>query len=255
MSLTARCLIHSAPLPAAFLLPAKAFGDTLPAVVAVYPSGLVLPERDLRISIMFAAAPGASGVDAIRLRLANGAEVEGALLSDRLWSPDRRMLTLLFDPGRVKSGLLAHDAYGAPLSVGQSVVLFIESQRAHEWRVASGGCVRPNPANWRVNAPAAATLDPLHISLGGAIDYQSIAGIAVADEGGERLEGAAALSEGEASWSFAPSRPWRSGAYQIVVHPRLENPCGDEIGEGFEHPLGQGLGSNRIPSTLRFAVE
>ena len=147
MSLTARCLIHSAPLPAAFLLPAKAFGDTLPAVVAVYPSGLVLPERDLRISIMFAAAPGASGVDAIKLRLANGAEVEGALLSDWLWSPDLHALTLLFDPGRVKSGLLAHDVYGALLSVGQSVVLFVDGQSAHEWRVGSGGCVRPNPAN------------------------------------------------------------------------------------------------------------
>ena len=77
----------------------------------------------------------------------------------------------------------------------------------------------------------------------------------MAEAGGECIEGAAALGENEASWSFAPKRPWRRGTYQVVVHPRIENPCGDEIGEGFEHPVGEALGSNRVPSALRFAVE
>jgi hypothetical protein len=177
------------------------------------------------------------------------------LLSDRLWSPDRRTLTLLFDPGRVKSGLIAQDVHDAPLSAGQSVTLVVGGQRAHAWRVEAGGCVPPNPARWRIDPPAAATLNPLTVTLSGAIDRQSIALIAVADDGGERVAGAAELGEGESSWSFAPKRPWRRGAYQIVVHPRLENPCGDEIGEGFQHPAGEALGSNRVASTLRFAVE
>lgn len=152
MRLPSRSLIHSAPLLALLLLPAGAFADASPSVVAVYPSGRVLPERVLRLSIIFAAAPGAPGVDAIKLRLSNGAEVEGALLSDRLWSSDRRTLTLLFDPGRVKSGLIAHDVYGGPLSAGQNVALVVGGRRAHEWRVESGGCVPPNPAGriWRL---------------------------------------------------------------------------------------------------------
>ena len=78
--------------------------------------------------------------------------------------------------------------------------------------------------------------------------------IAVADAVGNRINGSVLLADGEQRWSFVPDAPWSRGTLQIVVHPRLETPCGDEPGEPFEHAAGQGLGSRRKASNRTFTI-
>ncbi|MGR5147958.1 hypothetical protein ACQKP8_15595 [Photobacterium alginatilyticum] len=43
-----------------------------------------------------------------------------------LWSTDSSRLTLLFDPGRVKTGLVAHNAMGRALIPGEDYQLVID---------------------------------------------------------------------------------------------------------------------------------
>lgn len=220
-------------------------------VIAVAPSGPTVPERLLRISVSFAAPVG--GLKAALFRR-NGHAIEGALLDQPLWSPDRRTATLLLDPGRVKTGLIAHETAGWALKPGEAVTLRIDGRAVHDWRIRPGGCVVPNPSDWVIAAPKAGTPDPLSLTFPGAIDAMSRGLIAVADGSGRRVRGVARLTDGERRWVFAPSARWAAGTWQVVVHPRLENPCGDEPGEAFEHEAGQGLRSERADLRRGFSI-
>lgn len=208
------------------------------AVVAVYPSGDAVPERLLRVSVRFAHAPPARVRDAVVLQDDAGRVVPDALLPDALWSPDGTLLTLLIRPGRVKTGLLAHDRAGFALVPGRVVALAVRGTVVKRWRVVAGGCAPLAPAVWRVHPPDAGTRALLVVRLPGALDVHAAALLAVADASGHRVAGRARLTDGERTWTFAPGRAWRGGAYTLRVHPRAETPCGDEPGDAFEHPAG-----------------
>jgi|GEM_PF-4488641 len=98
-------------------------GDSSSArVEEVYPSADELPENLLRFFIYFSAPMGSGGIhESFELLDGEGRPVPGVFLDSRyeLWSPDRRRLTLLLDPGRVKTGLKAHNRLGRALIVGE----------------------------------------------------------------------------------------------------------------------------------------
>ena len=64
----------------------------------------------------------------IRLRRASGAEVSEPFLEidEELWDPEGRRLTLLFDPGRIKRGLLSREEAGGALIPGERYSLIID---------------------------------------------------------------------------------------------------------------------------------
>ncbi len=238
---------------------ALAAAGPLPAVVAVAPSGDSVPERLLRLSLDFAAPADETELPPITLRASTadggGGVIEGALLDQPLWSPDRRTLTLLLDPGRVKTGLLRHDAAGWALRPGQRVALWVGDVAVHSWLVAAGGCTVPDPGAWSIAAPRAGTGAALVVGFPGPIEAQSRALIAVADAAGRRLAGQASLVRGEREWRFVPASPWPRGALRLLVHPRLESPCGDEVGEAFEHPAADPPPPRRPFASAWFSVD
>ncbi len=237
------------------VLAAGAHAASLPTVVSVTPSGPEISERLLRVSVTFGAPPLGAVLPGIELRGEAGTAVEGAFLQQELWSPDRRTLTLLLDPGRVKTGLFAHETAGWSLKAGTRATLFVGGAPARTWSVAAGGCVAPDPGAWRIEPPRAGTSDDLKLVFPDAIDGQSAGLIAVADDAGLRIAGEARLRSGEAVWAFTPRTAWRAGTARIVVHPRLENPCGDEVGEAFEHAQAAALGSKRTASSRAFQID
>ena len=210
-------------------------------VRGVYPSGAVIPERLLRISIRFARPPGGSVRDVVTLHTPDGgplgaARLTDALLPDALWSPDGTLLTLLFRPGRVKTGLRSHDQRGWALVPGETVTLAVAGHVVKRWRVATGGCGPLDPGAWvLLRAPRARTREPLLVRLAAPVDIHATDLIAIADARGARLAGRAHLTDGERTWRFSPGGAWQPGAYVLRVHPRAETPCGDEAGEAFEH--------------------
>jgi hypothetical protein len=214
-----------------------------------------VPERLLRLSVTFVTASQVDVLPQIALLRQDGSEIQGALLDQELWSPDHLTLTLLLDPGRVKTGLMAHNVAGWALRPGDRVRLQIAGKVKHQWTVTSGGCVVPDLQTWQIKAPQAGTDRPLTVIFTGPIDAQSRDLIAVANESGDRIKGKAQLINGENAWVFTPSVPWRREHLKLLVHPRLESPCGDEIGEAFEHAVGQGLGSQRAALSRWFNID
>ncbi len=253
--------------PWAWLLAGALVGQAAPpasaalsrtAVRGVYPSGDVVPERLLRISIRFARPPAASVRDAVALHTSDGdatgeARLSDALLPDALWSPDGTLLTLLFRPGRVKTGLQSHEQRGWALVPGETVTLAVAGRVVKRWRVASGGCAPLDPGAWELRAPRAHAREPLLVRLSAPIDVHAADLIAVADARGARLAGRARLADGERTWQFSPEGAWRPGAYVLRVHPRAETPCGDEAGEAFEHAAGTTATEDR-PLARAFVV-
>ena len=96
--------------------------------VYIYPTADLLPENLLRMYVYFPRPMGGrEGLRSVRLLGDQGVPIEGTFLASRedLWSSDRRRLTLLFDPSRVKTGLAAHENMGRVLVAGRSYTLDI----------------------------------------------------------------------------------------------------------------------------------
>ncbi|UVO49956.1 hypothetical protein M0208_05255 [Sphingomonas sp. SUN019] len=201
---------------------------------AVYPSGPTLPERVLRITIVFAQPPEAMTVADALLYDRTGTPIAGAFLQQDLWSPDGQVLTLLLDPARVKSGLIANRDQGFALIPGERVDLAFGGETLKSWTVVVGGCQAPEPARWRIMALRSATRDPLRVALDTRMDFHARNLIAVVDAWGLRVPGTAELTIEETEWRFTPDRLWRRGRYHLRVHPNAETPCGDTIAGGFE---------------------
>lgn len=84
-------------------------------VEEVYPSSNILPENLLRFYIYFSEPMMTSdSLESVYLADSNGKKLKGVFFKNRfdLWSSDKTRLTLLFDPGRVKTGLVAHNKMG-----------------------------------------------------------------------------------------------------------------------------------------------
>lgn len=215
-----------------------------------YPSAGVVPANLLRVSIEFPAPPPAAAAAGVRLTRPDGTVIEGAFYPQPLWSPDGRTLTLYLDPGRVKTGLVAHDRAGRPLDPGGVVDLRLAGRVLRRWRVVAARTAAIDPSRWTVRAPARDSGGALSVVLDAPIDRRAASLIAVADAAGDRVAGHAQVVDGEAVWRFVPARRWRAGRYSLRLHPDLEDPEGNRVGRAFEATtLADG-----IPPPLSFVV-
>ena len=220
----------------------------------VYPSGDEIPENLLRCSISF-AAPAAPGVlERLVLRAADGALVAQPFLEQELWSPDGKTLTLLLHPGRVKSGLRAHDEAGRALHSGDHVTLLLDGEPLKTWRVGPARMAAPDPRRWSVHAPRTGSRDAVIVTLDAPIDAQAVGYIAVVSAHGEKVQGRATLAPGEGVWRFSPETPWAEGQYRLLMHPRLEDPQGNALRNRFEQKADGPSHDSATPAELRFRV-
>jgi len=227
--------------------------DRVGSGVDIYPTAVELPENLLRLYIYFPRAMAPSeGLESVALLDAKGVPVNGAFLAthQELWSPDRRRLTLLLDPGRVKSGLAAHAVMGRALVPGQSYTLVVSgtaldavgcplgSDATYRFTVTEPDYDTPDPALWSLIAPRLGSRDPVTVALGSTHDHLSLAyRLRVVDDIGQIVPGGLALGPEEKSWTFAPREPWRSIAYHLVVDERLEDVAGNRPGVLFDRPV------------------
>ena len=56
----------------------------------------------------------------------------------------------------------------------------------------------------------------------------------VTDAGGKKVPGEVTVGGGERVVTFAPKDRWARGQYKLVVDTRLEDVCGNRVGESFE---------------------
>jgi hypothetical protein len=203
-------------------------------VVLVQPSGPEVPANLLRLSIRFAAQVEGPLLPRLTLLRADGSQVQEPFLEQELWSPSGRILTVMMHPGRVKTGLKAHDEKGPILSAGDDVALALDGIPIKRWRVGPADETGPMASAWKLSAVRVESQQPLVVALDGAIDGRDADYLAIADDRGRRVAGRAQLTNGESTWTFTPSAPWRPGAYKLVVRGTLEDPAGNRLGSHFE---------------------
>ena len=99
-------------------------------VIGIHPTAVEVPRNLLRCYVEFSAPMREAGATHVRLVDADGAPLVGALLATEyeLWDPDRRRLTVLLDPARIKRGLAPHRAVGYPLREDTSVTLVVDAE-------------------------------------------------------------------------------------------------------------------------------
>lgn len=251
-------------------LPKATLGQSSTTVTGVFPSSDTIPANQLRWYLEF-SAPMREGEAERHVHLldSQGGEVDNAFLivSEELWDPARRRLTLLFDPGRVKRGVRQNLESGAPLVAGRNYRLKVDQAWRDGRGVALSGGVEKlfhvteavrtsmDPREWQVEAPRAGTREPVSIDFGRALDRALAERLVVVMDGGEMVAGRVELVQGERQWQFVPEGGWPDRELEVRVSPILEDPAGNRIGQPFDRDRARGEwqeGEAGQPVTIRF---
>ena len=219
-------------------------------VERVYPSDDVWPGNLLRIYVYF-SAPMSVGEWKRRIRLIeqDGRPAEAPFLEaqDELWDPGYRRLTIYFDPGRIKRGLVPHKELGPPLVEGRQYTLVVDREFEDDrgiplkeefrksFRVGPAIRKRLDPHEWRMNDPKAGTVEPL------AVDFPWMMDVALV----QRLlkvrgvDGTVSLERDETRWTYIPDEPWKVGEHHLDIDPTLEDVAGNRTDHVFDLDMSE----------------
>jgi hypothetical protein len=217
------------------------------APIHISPQAEVLPANTLRFYIHF-PRPGEAHFDRDHLWLLNKDQKAVGepflVLSQELWSVDGRRLTVLMEPGRIKRGLGADPSHEPALVVGRpySLVVTALGQTArHTFRVSDPVLEAIDETCWRLVSPTAGSLDPAVVHFDRVMDAALCQDeIAVLDPSGEVVPTHVSLAPDGTAARLIPSHPWRAGEHRLLVSERLEDVCGNRLGEALDHDLGAG---------------
>ncbi len=207
-------------------------------VAAIYPSGALVPANLLKFYLVF-DAPMARGEvwEHLRLLDESGKSVELPFLEidQELWDPEMKRLTLLFDPGRIKRGVLPREQVGSSLEAGKSYTLAVNkgwkdasgrplvADFRHEFRVGEEERRGIDVKDWDVVAKGA----EIRIRFGRPMEHALALRLITVDAAGE-----ARLEERESVWVYR-AREARA-EYVITVDHRLEDLAGNRPGRPFD---------------------
>ena len=238
----------------------KSFSTPEPAttgattVAHVYPSAETWPMNQLKMYVHF-SAPMRRGRAFDHIRLideSTGSVVEQPFVTvqEELWDAEHRTLTVLYDPARIKRGLVPNEEAGLPLLEGRSYRLVIDAElrdaaglplrEGRERRFSVGALDRssPHPDDWHVTPPSAGSTDPVVLSFPEPMDRGLLLTLlTVAAANGSMLSGSVEVAAQETEWRFRPSAPWQPGAYEVVVPTILEDLAGNNLKNLFDVDL------------------
>jgi hypothetical protein len=244
------------------------------SLVQVFPRADVLPENLLRFHLRFSRSVEVFDVNE-HLRLIDTDQTTSTIvadpfldLSDGLWSADGLTLTLMLHPGRIKSGLAAHDTLGTALRNTHSYALQVHHQTrgdesrtlANEWltikRFSVSAAVnrRIDADNIVMTVPPAATRLPLSIGLGHVVDRLASENfVAVTDDRGALVDVDVSTSESDTALRLNPQMPWRAGTYSIHFAGEFEDSCGNRFSASLESKSASQLvqGTTRLSALIK----
>jgi hypothetical protein len=219
-------------------------------VEQLYPTTDAVPGNQLKFYITF-TAPMQRGEAWRRIHLYDAAgklvELPFLELQQELWDPEYKRLTVLFDPGRIKRGLLPLQETGPAIEEGKeySFVVdpaWIDAKGAplaqgfrKSFHVVPADRTPPDTKDWRVTAPLPGSVKSLVLDFPKPLDYALLLHlIDVVDSAGRPVAGSIAVERQEMRWAFKPASPWKAGEYQVVVDTSLEDLAGNRIGRPFD---------------------
>jgi hypothetical protein len=220
--------------------------QTSPEVpIRISPRANALPANTLRFYIHF-PRPAEAHFDRDHLWLLD--EEEGAVrdpflvLPQELWSADARRLTVLIEPRRIKRGIRADPSHEPALAVGRTyslVVTALEQTARHTFRVSDPVLEAIDETHWRLVSPTVGSLDPAFVHFDRVMDAALCEDeIRVRTPSGEVAQTRVSLAPNGTAARLLPSHPWSAGEHRLVVSERLEDVCGNRLGEALDHNLG-----------------
>jgi hypothetical protein len=148
------------------------------------------------------------------------------------------------EPGRIKRGLGADPSHAAALVVGRaySLVMTALGQTArHSFRVSDPVLEALNETDWRLVSPTEGSVDPVVVHFDRVMDAALCEDeIEVLTPSGEVVQTRVSLAPDGIAMQLIPSHPWRAGSHRLVVSERLEDVCGNRVGEALDHDLSAG---------------
>ncbi|HMF70842.1 MAG TPA: hypothetical protein VK616_05185 [Flavitalea sp.] len=220
-------------------------------LLSVYPSCDTVPENVLKLYLSF-SAPMREGEALKHISLLNkqGDTLKGIFLDlqPELWNPERNVLTLWFDPGRIKRDLIPNLRLGNPLKKGEVYTLIVSTtwkdvqglplrnSYIRKFIVTSRDSISPDPSLWHLQLPLAGSRSPLKINFKESLDYfllQEV--ISIVDDKENVVAGAFRVTGKEQGLEFHPAQKWRAGLYRLKTASHLEDLAGNNLERLFEH--------------------
>lgn len=235
------------------VLESKRKQNQSPKVVSVYPTSDSLPENLLRFYVQFShSMKTVYNLENIKLLNDKGEEIKGAIFNNvyELWDSEQKQLTLILDPARVKTGLVAHESLGRALQVNKKYQLVIEKAEdvdgnllekvfVKDFFVTKADTVSPKIENWDILLPQKNSRHILTIKFPQMLDRLSLTNrIWLSNSKKEIVKGSIKISHQEKQWGFIPDNKWIKGRYVLHVNGRLEDPSGNNLNGLFDHPIG-----------------
>ena len=209
--------------------------------VCLSPATSLIPANTLKLYLDF-SEPMEQGVflKHLTLQKRNGEEVEGAFRETELWSPDGKRLTIMFHPGRQKTGVNLNLDEGPVLIAGEGYDLVVSGL----WRSTAGIALgresvfhlepiaadheQPDPDRWRIQPTKAGTLAPIVVITNELFEPQIFARALQVTQTPGRTE-AKVIDLKRIEWRFTPEQPWKPGEHRITINPELEDLAGNNL--------------------------
>lgn len=216
----------------------------------IFPSAAKIPENQLKLYVHF-SAPMSKGEAPKRVHLIEEGKGEVSLpfleLDEELWDREQKRLTILFDPGRIKRGLVPNKEVGPPIKAGSRYTLVIDA----DWKDAKGAPLKEgfkkqfeagpsdrtplDPKTWKLLTPSPGTREAVVLDFPEPVDSALLMRfIDVANARGGLVPGSVALDNDETRWIFTPSENWVEGKYTLEVLSGLEDLAGNRVGRAFD---------------------
>jgi len=228
-------------------------------VTNIYPTSERIPENILRFYIYFDSPMREGNIfDFIKLFDEHNNEMSHVFFDNvhELWTPDHKRLTLLLDPGRVKSGLQANAAMGRAFTANKKYKLIVSrgleglsGLKTTEVYVKTFTATTEdregiNISRWQIEFPKH-ELDKLKIDFKEPVDHVSAQHfILIVDHSGKEVEGSTDLQHNETGLVFKPILPWVKGQYRILINHRFEDIVANNINGAFDHKVGSLMSLN-----------
>lgn len=234
-----------APIEAVFDGPARSVTPTA-RVTRIFPTATVVPENLLKLYIHFSAPMSRSEawkrLHLIDLAARKPVELPFLEIEQELWDRDHRRLTVLFDPGRIKRGLVPINEVGPALVRGRKYALVVDAawkdangvpmteSARKEFTVGADDRNAVEPKRWKITSPVSGARTPLVIDFGEPLE-SALVEHSITVSG---VDGAVEISRNESRWMFTPTNPWKAGNFRLVVDRALEDLAGNRVGRVFD---------------------
>ena len=221
--------------------------------LSIYPSVDTVPENILKMYLRF-SEPMVEGNSLAHIHLLNskGDTVQGTFLDlqPELWNTEGTMLTLWFDPGRVKRDLIPNQELGNPIFKNQEYTLVVNG----DWKSKAGKVIGKVVSKtfqvkdrnekmltidfWDINLPLGNTQDKLVIDFNESLDYSLIQStIQIKNQQNNLMEGDFSVLENERGIQFIPKEKWRKNTYTLEVETKLEDLAGNNLLRPFDRDI------------------